>query len=61
MRTPAAVKRDLVDAYLSAFTDHYDVRTVGDHARELRRSGTLRRLRLENDEPAAPRPFGAHA
>jgi peptidoglycan-N-acetylglucosamine deacetylase len=61
MRTPSAVKRELVDAYLTALIAQYDVRTVGEHAREVRRSDTLRRLRPEFGELAARRPSGASA
>jgi hypothetical protein len=55
------VKRELVDAYLTSLTAQYDVRTVGEHARELRRGGTLRRFRPEFGEPAVRRPSGASA
>ncbi len=61
MGTPAAVKRELVDAYLTSLTAQYDVRTVGEHARALRRGGTLRRFRAEFGEPAVRRPSGASA
>jgi peptidoglycan-N-acetylglucosamine deacetylase len=60
MRTPDGVKRQLVDAYLTALTTHYEVRTVGEHARRLRDGGILRRLAPEFHEPARP-PSGAPA
>jgi peptidoglycan-N-acetylglucosamine deacetylase len=59
MRTPAGVKLDVVHTYLTALTERFDVRPVGEHARELRRA-TLRRLRPESGE-AARRSSGATA
>lgn len=52
MRTPAGVKLDVIHAYLAALNDRFEVLPVGDHARELRRRPTLRRLRPEFSEPA---------
>jgi protoporphyrinogen oxidase len=54
MQTPANVKRDLVNSYLSALTEDFDVRPVGEHAREVRLGAPLRRLRPEFSEPTQP-------
>jgi peptidoglycan/xylan/chitin deacetylase (PgdA/CDA1 family) len=59
MRTPAGAKLDVLHTYLTTLTDRYDVLPVGEHARELRRRATLRRL-PEPGEPAH-RPSGATA
>jgi peptidoglycan-N-acetylglucosamine deacetylase len=58
MQTPRSVKLDVVHRYLTAVTDRFEVLPVGEHARELRRRATLRRLRPEAGEPAH-RPTGA--
>jgi hypothetical protein len=57
MRTPAGVKLDIVHTYLTALTDRFEVMPVGQHAQEMRRRATLRRLRPE----PAPRPSGVTA
>jgi hypothetical protein len=41
----------VIHAYLAAITDRFDVRPVGEHAREVRRRATLRRLHPEFREP----------
>ena len=60
MQTPANVKRDLVHSYLTALTDHFEVRPIGEHAGEVRRGAPLRRLRPQFSEPAQ-RSSGAAA
>jgi hypothetical protein len=52
MRTPAKEKLDVIHAYLAAITEHFDVRPVGEHARELRHRATLRRFHPQFGEPA---------
>jgi peptidoglycan-N-acetylglucosamine deacetylase len=51
MHTPAGVKLDVVHAYLTALTERFEVRPLGEHAGEVRHRGTLRRLRPESSEP----------
>jgi protoporphyrinogen oxidase len=60
MQTPATVKRDLVHSYLTALTEHFEVRPIGEHAGEVRGGAPLRRLRPEFSEPAQ-RSSGAAA
>ena len=50
MQTPAAVKRDLVHTYLTALTEHFDVRPVGEHAREVGVGDAVPRLPAEFSE-----------
>lgn len=52
MRTPAAVKLDVLHGYLTAMTRRFEVLPVGEHARELRHRAALRRIRPEPDSPA---------
>jgi hypothetical protein len=41
-----------VHGYLTALTEHFDVRPIGEHAHDVRRGAPLRRLRPEFSEPA---------
>jgi peptidoglycan-N-acetylglucosamine deacetylase len=50
MRTPAKEKLDVIDAYLAAVSERFDLKPVGEHARAVARP-TLRRLRPEFREP----------
>lgn len=60
MQTAAGVKRDLLDAYLTALTEHFDVRPLGEHARDVRSGPPLPRRRPEFSEPTQ-RSSGAAA
>jgi peptidoglycan/xylan/chitin deacetylase (PgdA/CDA1 family) len=60
MRTPAKEKLDAIHAYLAAITERFDVRSVGEHAREVRDRAALRRLRPQFTG-SDPRPSEATA
>jgi peptidoglycan-N-acetylglucosamine deacetylase len=62
MRTPLAVKLDVLHRYLTAMTERFEVLPVGEHAHELRRRGPLRRVRPEStSSEAANRPSEVNA
>jgi hypothetical protein len=60
MRTPAEIKAEVLHTYLTAMTERFEVLPVREHARELRRRATLRRIRPELDTPDK-RPSGVTA